>query len=410
MLQAHLDWIMRQPFSSLAMILLGAALQPGAAQTALDEPADVTLIGRAVMPAATFAPGPPSGRYGDATLRAATAPFASQPVQGISSIKPGPSTNTWWALSDNGFGTKWNSSDYRLALYLFRASHDSREVELLRRIELRDPQRQFPYRLTEESDSARPLTGADVDPESLVVLPDGTFWIGDEFGPWLLHFSANGDLLEPPYEFDEGHAQPALRSLHHPRVLAGLATATVRASSGFEGLVLSNDGRHLLAMLEKPPLGAALNLAPILEFDLAQRRYTGRQWFYELERADHVVRELARHEGSALLVIENDDLQGDAAAFKRIYRLDLDHTPAGERIAKELRVDLLSIGDPRGLGPQGASARFRFPFFTVEAVHALDPRTLLVVNDNNFPSRGARGTDLPNDTEWIWLRLPRSKE
>jgi hypothetical protein len=25
-------------------------------------------------------------------------------------------------------------------------------------------------------------------------------------------------------------------------------------------------------------------------------------------------------------------------------------------------------------------------------------------------SRGARGKDLPNDTEWIWLRLPPSEQ
>ena len=40
---------------------------------------------------------------------------------------------------------------------------------------------------------------------------------------------------------------------------------------------------------------------------------------------------------------------------------------------------------------------------------ASNARTLLVVNDNNFPSVGARGEGLPNDTEWIWLRLPRPR-
>ena len=110
-----------------------------------------------------------------------------------------------------------------------------------------------------------------------------------------------------------------------------------------------------------------------------------------------------------MLAIENDDLQGDAAAVKRIYRVDLAQPQAGGRLSKQLQVDLLSIRDPRRLGPQGASVPFRFPFVTIEAVHALDARTLLVVNDNNFPSVGARGEGLPNDTEWIWLRLPRPR-
>jgi hypothetical protein len=40
------------------------------------------------------------------------------------------------------------------------------------------------------------LTGADFDVESIVRAADGTYWIGDEFGPFLLHFSATGTLLE----------------------------------------------------------------------------------------------------------------------------------------------------------------------------------------------------------------------
>ncbi len=399
---------MRSASPALALILATMSLLPGAARGARDDATQATLIGRAVLPSATFAPGPPSGRYGDATLRAAAAPFTSQPVQGVSSIKPGPLPDSWWALSDNGFGTKWNSSDYRLALYLFRASRDSRRVELLQRIELRDPLQKFPYRLTEESDSARPLTGADVDPESLVVMEDGSFWIGDEIGPWLLHFSAEGVLLEPPYESGDGGPQPALRSQNHPRVLAGLAAATVRASGGFEGLVRSADGRRLLALVEKAPLGAAPALTPLLEFDLEQRRFTGQYWLYPLSSADNVVREIASGGSTTLLAIENDDLQGDAAAFKRIFRFDLTATPSGATLVKQPVVDLLAIRDPAQLGRPPSAAYFRFPFATIEAVHALDARTLLIVNDNNFPSNGARGAGIPNDTEWIWLRLPAS--
>ncbi len=66
-----------------------------------------------------FAAGHPRG---SSTARAAARPqprFESQPVQGVSSIKPGPTAGAWWALSDNGFGGKWNSPDYRLCIYLF---------------------------------------------------------------------------------------------------------------------------------------------------------------------------------------------------------------------------------------------------------------------------------------------------
>ena len=119
----------------------------------------------------------------------------TQPVQGVSSIAPGPGRNLWWALSDNGYGTRENSADYLLAIYLFEV--DAR-VTLLERIELTDPQRYFTWQLTRGDDPTRTLTGADADPESMVVMADGSFWIGDEHGPWLLHFSRLGVLLEPP--------------------------------------------------------------------------------------------------------------------------------------------------------------------------------------------------------------------
>ena len=39
------------------------------------------------------------------------------------------------------------------------------------------------------------LTGADFDVESIARMDDGSFWVGEEFGPYLLHFSAQGVLL-----------------------------------------------------------------------------------------------------------------------------------------------------------------------------------------------------------------------
>ena len=41
----------------------------------------------------------------------------------------------------------------------------------------------------------RLLTGADFDVESIARMDDGTFWVGEEFGPYLLHFDEQGALL-----------------------------------------------------------------------------------------------------------------------------------------------------------------------------------------------------------------------
>ncbi len=82
-------------------------------------PPPVELIGHIVMPPDALRPGPPSGQFDGEGRRAAAPRFDAQPVQGVSSIKPGPTPGAWWGLSDNGFGRKWNSPDYHLAIYLF---------------------------------------------------------------------------------------------------------------------------------------------------------------------------------------------------------------------------------------------------------------------------------------------------
>src|ERR1700741_1336924 len=133
-------------------------------------PPHVELIGLIVMPPDAFRGGPPSGQFDNEGRRATQPRYESQPVQGVSSIKAGPTAGAWWALSDNGFGRKWNSPDYRLCIYLFdvrprtQAGTDSRTaLEVV--IELSHPAKLFPWRLTDESSPERLLTGGDADPE-----------------------------------------------------------------------------------------------------------------------------------------------------------------------------------------------------------------------------------------------------
>ncbi len=163
--------------------------------------ADVTLKGFAVLPADTFAEGPPSGNFLTST-NGRTIPFPGQPVQGFSGVQFADQ-NTFWFLTDNGFGAKSNSADYLLRIYRLDPSFQGIEggdgsVKVLNYIQLSDPDNRVPFKIVNQSTSDRTLTGADFDVESFVLAKDGTLWVGDEFGPYLLHFDSTGKLLESP--------------------------------------------------------------------------------------------------------------------------------------------------------------------------------------------------------------------
>ncbi|KIO19897.1 hypothetical protein M407DRAFT_221933 [Tulasnella calospora MUT 4182] len=110
--------------------------------------------------------------------------------------------------------------------------------------------------------SVRPASGGDpilpipnvktknqvsLDCEGLVLNRDGSFWVSDEYGPYIYHFSEKGslvDVIQPP---------PAAI----PRIGGAVNfTSEVDPDSGrapnqgFEGLTVSPDGHKLYAMLQ----------------------------------------------------------------------------------------------------------------------------------------------------------------
>lgn len=369
-------------------------------------PPAVELIGHVVMPPDALRPGPPSGQFDGEGRRAAAPRFEAQPVQGVSSIKPGPTQGAWWGLSDNGFGRKWNSPDYLLSIYLFdvrprtQAGPDSRTA-LQAVIELSDPAKFFPWRLAEENSPERHLTGADVDPESLVTMADDTFWIGDEFGPWLLHFSVDGDLLAPPVELPDG-----IRSPEHPLVLSGADTAKIERSRGVEAMDLAGDNRTLVAILEGAVAGDPPKQLRVLRYDTQAGKWLPGSLIYELDADTMSVTDMSRIEANRFVVIERDDQKGDAAKAKRVYSIDLDRAVPDKPLAKKLVIDLLAIGNSRGLIENlPAGTPFRFPYLTPESIQVLDRKHVVVVNDNNYPDTGGRGIGVKDATEWLWLEL-----
>src|SRR6185436_12422865 len=114
----------------------------------------------------------------------------------------------------------------------------------------------------------RQLTGADADPESLVAMPDDTFWIGDEFGPWLLHFSVDGELLAAPVELPD-----TVYSADHPLVVAHAAAAKLEHSRGFEAMDLAGDNKTLVTILEGTVAGDPPGSLRLQRYDTATGKW-----------------------------------------------------------------------------------------------------------------------------------------
>lgn len=409
-----------RPLLVIATLLIVLAL--AAPTTAQTETPFVRLAGRAVLPADTFAPGPPSGFAITGDTNGRKVPFASQPVQGFSGVLPKWNGN-YLVLVDNGFGAKGNSPDSRLRWYEVAPNFKSGSVEVVGYTELSDPDRHVPFPIINER-LDRVLTGADLDPESFRQVPDGTFWYGDEFGPYLLHTDASGKLLSPPIEtpypaalapFAKG--LPVIQSPDNP-AFAGMPAAQARAaanlpgSRGFEGLALNTSGTKLYPLLEGPLVDDPIRTRLLIqEFDLASERYTGAFWFYPLSSPAHAIGDMTAINDREMLVIERDNNQGPTAAFKRVYKINLDQVEENGTLRKTLLVDLLAIDDQAGItspeqGAVGLGPVFRFPFTTIESIFPVDAETLLVLNDNNYPfGAGRRPGRAPDDNEFILLRL-----
>jgi hypothetical protein len=410
------------------------------------------LIGRAILDADTFAPGSTTGLF-KKTNR--TTPFINaQPVQGFSAAIAHAKKGVYLVISDNGFGAKANSPDYVLRMYavepdfttgkVFAANIQTGErLPSFNRqsfIELNDRNKKVNFSivadLTSYSDGKvlvsrvikdnRLLTGGDFDPESFRQTNDGTFWFGDEFGPFLLHVGKNGELLDAPIPlpmFLKNEKLNFVKSPDHPDFAnlldekARAAAATLPGSRGFEGLALNSSGTQLYAMLEgalvQEPEKKRLS---IYEFDLASKQYTGKIFSYFLEDSSHAIGDLTAINDVEFLVIERDNAQGDPnkpafkkpAKFKRIYKINITKTNKEGFVEKKLLVDLLKIRDPKGIGGNDTvNGIFTFPFVTIETVLPVDERTLLVVNDNNYADTKGRNPNQIDTTEFILIKLDK---
>jgi hypothetical protein len=403
-----------------ATFLLSASVFAGAG-AAFPSPAtpsppdhEPKLLGRAVLPVATLAPGPPAGALvvpGPGTVNGITFPLPSQPVEGFSSIVSGRRPGEYLAMPDNGFGTKANSTDFLIRAYYIRphfktADGGSGKVHVGDFVSFRDPDHLIGFPIVNESSAKRMLTGGDIDTESLQRGRHGDLWVGDEFGPWILHFNRYGRLLAPPYAMPD-----AIMSPNNP-FLDG-RPATQPNSRGLEGMAISPDKRFLYATLEGATVADPDQSRRLMfEFSTDREALTGRVLQYRTEAPGNLVADMWAVDDNRLVVVERDLGSGAAALFRNVYLVDLRHVGSAGFLDKTLLIDLTRIPDPDLVslpaihpGDIGLGDPFRVMCESVEAVHVLSGRRVLIGCDNNLPNSG-RNPGLPDDNEFIVVRAP----
>jgi len=150
----------------------------------------------------------------------------------------------------------------------------------------------------------------------------------------------------------------------------------------------------------------------LFQFDPLTKQYTGVSHKYRKEGNPTgntiVIGDLTNVGPNKFVLIERDDF-GLTAVVKRLYLIDLTVTDADGILEKQLLVDLLDIPDPKDIGGplEGLEPKqFDFPFVSVECVLQLNPKTLAVAIDTNFPATG-RDPAVPASTEIIKLQFDK---
>jgi hypothetical protein len=250
-----------------------------------------------------------------------------------------------------------------------------------------------------------------LDTEGLALAPDGTFWIGEEYGPSLVHVGADGKIIE---RLVPQGVEADLAGADYPVSGALPAILTKRfLNRGIESAAISPDGAFLYFAVQSPLANPdkkayqASRQIRLLKFDIAQKKAVG-EWLYPedefstfaadnkkkpAKQSDVKISEVTALGPDRLLVLERIakttklflvDLNGaltipaqfdDPATSPSFEQLDLASAEAAG--AKPLAKTLVLDTD----GLDGAPSK-------IEGVAVLSPAELLLINDSDFGIAG----------------------
>jgi hypothetical protein len=253
-----------------------------------------------------------------------------------SSLAPAPHGNgIFYGLTDRGpnvdgpDGTKVEPlPDFQPAIGEFKLAPGTGEAVLLRRIGLTAPDG-TPYSgranchantgetILDLDGKKQPCDSNGYDSEGLVAAKDGTFWVSDEYGPFITHFDRSGRQIGRLSPF-EGTLPAELRFREPNR--------------GLEGLTITPDGTTLVGMMQ-----SALTIDPGVQTKSKNIPFT-RLVTYNLRTGEtheyaYVLKDFGTVAGlvnSEITALSDDEFLVDTrdgkfapGAYKKVFKIDI---------------------------------------------------------------------------------------
>lgn len=319
----------------------------------------------------------------------------------------------FYAITDRGPNTNYlDGKKFPVSDYTPRIGHFSvnahGEIVLKKEIILKDPNGnpisglpnpigkgatgEIPY---DNNGNVLPFDDFGLDSEGLAALHDGTFWVSDEYGPHIVHYSAEGIELEriSPIGVNEGNGGRKIPAVFAKR----------RPNRGMEGLAITPNQRTLVGIMQSTlynPTKIRTDLTRIIAFDLK----TGetKQYLYRQEKENLSNSEIVSLSNSEFLVVERDGkYSGVESAQKHIYKIDISAATdiTGEDVGSEfgLLINDKTIEESTwgeiitaGIVPVKKQLiadlvqKTGYPHDKLEGIWLIDKNTLGCLNDDDF--------------------------
>lgn len=245
-----------------------------------------------------------------------------------------------------------------------------------------------------------------IDPEGLVAMKDGTFWISDEYGPNIIHFDANGKAIEWINPFGTGIGGKKLPPVYKYR----------RPNRGMEGLTITPDGRYLVGIMQSPLLNPNKDVKKtstacrILFYEFSTGNF--QEYIYLLDTTATAISEIVALTNKTFLVLERDGKTPglDQNIRKKLYRIDI--TNATNVYSKDENGMMFNNKTIEQLSPSEIQSFIKcvskeevydimsipnYPHDKPEGLVVINSTTIALVNDDDFGITSDKGNPLPKN-------------